>query len=96
LGFLVSKKGDALNRLKSLIPKRQIPTVNRQKRAVFRQKGLALLSFMCQCPDCSVTKLDGENDGSATDCGTVHGREPNQHQTGLSRVPNESERTSEK
>src|ERR1700730_7681516 len=58
-----SKKGEHLNPLKSLNPKRQIQAVNRQERAICRQKVLALLSFVCQCPDCSVTKSEDENDG---------------------------------
>jgi hypothetical protein len=48
LGFLVTKKGDGLNRLKSLIPKRQILTVDRQKWTVDRQKTLALLTVYRQ------------------------------------------------
>jgi hypothetical protein len=58
-----SKKGERLNPLKSLIPKRQIQAVNRQERATHRQKRLALLAFVCQCPDCSVTKTEDEYDG---------------------------------
>jgi len=60
-----SKKGEWLNPLKSLNPKRQIQAVNRQKRAIYRQKGLALLSEVCQSPDCSVTKSEGENANTA-------------------------------
>lgn len=63
LGVFSSKKGQWLNHLKSLNPKRQIQTVNRQERAIYRQKRLALLSVVCQCPDCSLTKSKGENDG---------------------------------
>jgi hypothetical protein len=38
--------------LKSLNPKRQIPTVNRQECAIDRQKVLALLSVVCQSAVC--------------------------------------------
>jgi hypothetical protein len=62
-GLFSNKKGQWLNPLKSLNPKRQIQAVNRQERAIQRQKRLALLSFVCQCPDCSVTKTEDEYDG---------------------------------
>jgi hypothetical protein len=51
-GFFNYKKGEWLNPLKSLNPKRQIQTVNRQECAFYRQKGVAFLSFVCQCPVC--------------------------------------------
>jgi len=51
-GLFSYKKEERLNRLNFLNRKRQILTVNRQNRAVNRQKGLALLSVMCQCPVC--------------------------------------------
>jgi hypothetical protein len=51
-GLFNYKKEERLNRLNFLNRKRQILTVNRQNRAVNRQKGLALLSVMCQCPVC--------------------------------------------
>ena len=46
------KKGEWLNPLKSLNPKRQFLTVNRQECATYRQKVLALLSFVCQSAVC--------------------------------------------
>jgi hypothetical protein len=62
-GLFSNKKGEWLNPLKFLNPKRQIQAVNRQELAIQRQKTLALLSFVCQCPDCSVTKSEDEYDG---------------------------------
>jgi hypothetical protein len=62
-GVFIYKKGERLNRLNFLNPKRQILTVDRQKASLNRQKGLALLSVMCQCPVCLVTKTEGKNDG---------------------------------
>jgi hypothetical protein len=51
-GVFNYKKEDWLNPLKSLNQKRQIPSVNRQKRAVDRQEPLALLSVVCQSAVC--------------------------------------------
>jgi hypothetical protein len=51
-GLFSNKKGEWLNPLKSLNPKRQIQTVNRQECAIYRQKVLALLSFVCQSAVC--------------------------------------------
>ena len=61
-GVSSNKKGQWLNHLKWLNPKRQIQTVNRQECAIYRQKVLAVLSCVCQCSDCSVTKAEVEND----------------------------------
>jgi hypothetical protein len=51
-GLFSNKKGEWLNPLKSLNPKRQIQTANRQERAIHRQKVLALLSVVCQSAVC--------------------------------------------
>ncbi len=47
-GVFPNKKGEPLNSLKSLDPKRQIRTVDRQEWALDRQNSLALLSDICQ------------------------------------------------
>jgi hypothetical protein len=49
------KKGERLNLLISLDPKRQIWTVNRHDRTVCRQKLLALLTVNCHTSVCLVT-----------------------------------------
>ena len=59
----ILKKGEPLNLLKSLEPKRQILTVNRQDRSGYRQKQLALLSVLCQGRDSQLTTSEGKNDG---------------------------------
>ncbi len=51
-GGIKYKKEEGRNLLKSLNRKRQNQAVNRQDRAVERQKLLALLSVICQCPVC--------------------------------------------
>ena len=62
-GVFSYKKGEPVNRLILLNRKRQFVTVLRQFETVDRQKVLALLSVMCQCADCLVTKTEGKNDG---------------------------------
>ena len=46
------KKGKCLKHLILLKPKRQIRAVMRHIETVGRQKLLALLTVVCQCPDC--------------------------------------------
>jgi hypothetical protein len=59
----ILKKGEPLNYLNSLEPKRQILTVNRHDRSGYRQKQLALLSVLCQGRDSQTTTSEGQNDG---------------------------------
>jgi len=62
-GLFSYKKGERFNPLNLLNWKRQIQAVLRHIETVDRQKLLALLSVMCQCADCQVTKSEGKNDG---------------------------------
>src|SRR5579884_4458081 len=92
---LIYKKGDPLNRLRFLEPKRQVLSADRQDQSGDRQKPLALLSVLCQGRDSQPTTSEGQNDGRSTEPG-VSGEQHDYHQAGLSRVPHEPQRSEER
>src|SRR5579884_4373570 len=89
---LIYKKGHPLNSLKSLEPKRQVLSADRQDRSGDRQKPLALLSVLCQGRDSQPTTWEGQNDGRSTEPAAV-GEQPDYHQAGLSRLSHKPQRS---
>lgn len=86
---LIYKKGEPLNRLRFLEPKRQDLSADRQDQSGDRQKPLVLLSAVCQVRDSQTTNTEEEKDGRSTESGGF--KQPDYHQAWLPPLPDEPE-----